>query len=106
MNVYTFTNAIQLQMKKLLFIACLLLSGNAFCQSIPNSSFETWATSGPFFAPTSWAVSPGVKQSGQAHSGSWAIQCTVDTFTNPFTSSLDTAAGTAYSGAMLMGPPS
>ncbi len=93
-------------MKKLLFIAALVVANNSFAQTIPNAGFETWAVAGPFNAPTGWAVSPGVRQSSEAHSGSWALQCTVDTFTNPFTSTLDTVAGIAYSGAMVMGPPS
>lgn len=92
-------------MRIIILIAGLLITGNAFSQTIPNAGFETWATSGPFFAPTGWAVSPGVHQSNQMHSGSWAVQCTVDTFTNPGTSTLDTVVGTAYSGAMTMGPP-
>ncbi len=92
-------------MKQLLLVTALFFAGSSFGQTIPNAGFETWAASGPFNAPTSWAVSPGVRQSNQAHSGSWAIQCTVDTFTNPFSSTLDTVAGLAYSGAMVMGPP-
>jgi hypothetical protein len=92
-------------MKKVLFIAGLFIANSSFGQAIPNNDFETWAAAGPFMAPTGWAVSPGVRQSNQAHSGSWALQCTVDTFTSPATSALDTIAGMAYSGAMTMGPP-
>ena len=92
-------------MKKILLFAALCISAPLFAQTIPNNGFETWAAAGPFMAPTGWAVSPGVRQSNQAHSGSWAVQCTVDTITNPATSTLDTVVGNVYSGAMTMGPP-
>ncbi len=92
-------------MKKLLLFAALFCAQQAICQTIPNNSFETWATAGPFFSPSGWAGGPGVKQSNQPHTGSWALQCSVDTITNPSTSTLDTVAGSTYSGAMTMGPP-
>lgn len=92
-------------MKKLLFWAVLLYSASAFAQTIPEPGFETWSTGGPFQAPSGWAVSPGVIKSPDAHSGSWALQCTVDTFTNPITSTLDTVPAMAYTGAATMGPP-
>lgn len=93
-------------MKKIFLLsACLLMGACSFAQYIPNAGFETWAPSGPFLAPTDWAVSPGVIQSSDAHSGSWALQCRVDTFTNPFTSTLDTIPATAYTGAATMTPP-
>ncbi len=92
-------------MKNVIAGILLLIAGQSFAQTIPNASFETWATSGPFFAPTGWAVSPGVKQSNQAHTGTYAVMCSVDTFTNPMSSALDTVVGMVYSGAATMGPP-
>ena len=84
--------------------AALLLTTHAWAQ-IPEPGFETWSAAGPFLAPNGWGVSPGVTRSPDAYAGSWALQCKVDTFTNPFTSTLDTVAGTAYTGAMLTTPP-
>ena len=92
-------------MKKILLIAALLAGNTSFCQSIPNPGFETWSTAGMFLAPDGWAVSPGVIQSTQSRTGTYALQCTVDTFTNPRTAALDTVVGSAYSGAATMGPP-
>lgn len=92
-------------MKKILASAALLCALQSTGQTIPNAGFETWATVGPFLAPTGWATSPAVTQSSAAHSGSWALQCRVDTVTNPMTSTLDTVAATAYTGAATMGPP-
>ena len=92
-------------MRKLLILLTLFMATKAIAQPIPNAGFETWAASGPFMAPTGWAVSPGVIQSNDAHSGSWALQCKVDTFTNPATSTLDTIPANAYTGAATMGPP-
>ena len=91
-------------MKRLL-LALLLINTAAFSQSIPNAGFETWSASGPFLAPNGWGVSPGVKQSTDAHSGSYAMLCVVDTATNPMTSALDTLPGIAYTGAQSMTPP-
>ncbi len=91
-------------MKSFLLAAVLLFTATAYGQ-IPEPGFENWSASGPFMAPNGWAVSPGVVKSPDAYAGSWALQCKVDTFTNPFTSTLDTIAGTAYTGAMLMSPP-
>ena len=92
-------------MKKIFFIAALLAGNTSFCQSIPNPGFESWSTAGMFLAPDGWAGSPGVIQSTQSHTGTYALQCTVDTFTNPRTAALDTVVGSAYSGAATMGPP-
>ncbi len=92
-------------MKKIVLSAAILWATQSMAQIIPNGGFETWATTGPFLAPTGWATSPAVVQSSAAHSGSWALQCKVDTFTNPMTSTLDTVAATAYTGAATMGPP-
>ncbi len=92
-------------MKKLLFYFLLLLSAKVIAQPIPNNGFENWSQQGPFLTPNSWAISPGVKQAMNAHSGSYALTCSIDTFTNPQTSTLDTIAGMAYSGAQTMGPP-
>jgi hypothetical protein len=86
-------------------MAALFLTGHAFAQTIPNAGFETWASAGPFLAPTGWGVTPGVKQSTDAHSGSYALLCEVDTATNPMTSVLDTVPGIAYTGAQSMTPP-
>ena len=91
-------------MRKLM-MAALFLTGHAFAQTIPNAGFETWASAGPFLAPTGWGVTPGVKQSTDAHSGSYALLCEVDTATNPMTSVLDTVPGIAYTGAQSMAPP-
>ncbi len=92
-------------MKRLLFAAVLLFTANAFGQTIPEPGFETWVSSGPFTAPSGWVVTPGVIKSPDAHSGSWALQCKVDTFTNPITSTLDTVPAMAYTGAAMIGPP-
>lgn len=91
-------------MKRFLFVAVLLFAAKAFGQ-IPEPGFENWSAAGPFMAPNGWGVSPGVVKSPDAYAGSWALQCKVDTFTNPFTSTLDTVAGTAYTGTMLTAPP-
>jgi len=92
-------------MKKLVLFTILFITTHAFAQTIPNPGFETWATSGPFLAPSGWGISPNVLQSTQAHSGSYALQCVVDTFTNPMTATLDTIPGVAYTGAQSMMPP-
>jgi hypothetical protein len=92
-------------MKRFLFVAVLLFTAKAFGQTIPEPGFETWVASGPFTAPNGWSVTPGVVKSPDAHSGSWALQCKVDTFTNPMTSTLDTVPAMAYTGAAIMGPP-
>ncbi len=92
-------------MKKVLLSFVILISTQAIGQTIPNAGFETWVASGPFLAPDGWAVSPGVIKSTDAHSGSYALQCKLDTFTNPSTSVLDTITATAYTGAQTMGPP-
>jgi hypothetical protein len=91
--------------KKLVLSAALLWATQCMAQVIPNAGFETWAAVGPFLSPTGWATSPAVAQSSAAHTGSWALQCKVDTFTNPMSSTLDTIAATAYTGAATMGPP-
>jgi len=94
-------------MKKLLYT--LFVSGFfSFCasaQTIPNSSFENWTTQGPFNSPDGWAVSPGISQSNDYHSGSYAVKLVVDTFTNPRTSQTDTISPMIYTGAQTMGPP-
>jgi hypothetical protein len=92
-------------MKKILIACALFCTLNAGAQTIPNAGFETWSTTGPFPMPTSWAGAPTVHQSNSAHSGTYAVVCTVDTFTNPATTTLDTLAGQVYSGAATMGPP-
>lgn len=92
-------------MKKLFVLAFLFSSAIGFAQTIPNAGFETWAQSGPFLAPSDWATSPNVSQSTLAHAGSYAALLTVDTITNPQTSTVDTIGGLMYTGVQTQGPP-
>ena len=92
-------------MKKLLFLISLLFSANSFAQTIPNAGFESWNQAGPTLVPSDWASTPNVRQSTDAHSGSYSLLLTVDTITNPQTSTIDTIGGMAYTGVQTMGPP-
>ncbi len=88
----------------LIAVACLLATTTK-AQTIPNAGFETWSTLGPFLYPDGWEPGPGLHRSTTAHSGTYALQCVVDTFTNPVSSTLDTVVPNAYTGAPVMGPP-
>ena len=88
----------------LIAVACLLATTTK-AQTIPNAGFETWSTLGPFLYPDGWEPGPGLHRSTTTHSGTYALQCVVDTFTNPMTSMLDTVVPNAYTGAPVMGPP-
>jgi len=92
-------------MKKILIIVLCCYAVIAKAQTIPNGGFETWMQQGPFLAPADWNVSPGVKQITNAHSGVYAMECKMDTFTNPQLMTLDTISPNAYTGAQTMGPP-
>lgn len=92
-------------MKKILVLVMLCISMNVFSQNIPNASFENWVNNGPFLTPEAWAGNGALIQSGFSHSGDFSIQLSVDTLTNMQTSTLDTIAPNAYTGAQTMGPP-
>ena len=93
------------RIKHILLAAGILSTVSAAGQTIPNPGFEIWATAGPFLSPSGWAGGPGIRQSTNAHSGTYALQNVVDTFTNPATLTLDTVVAMAYTGAATMGPP-
>ena len=92
-------------MKRILTIICMLASTLAFSQAIPNGGFENWSKAGPMMMPNGWAIGPTSMQTTDAHSGKYALEVTVDTFTNPFTHAVDTVPGFAYTGASTMAPP-
>ena len=92
-------------MKRILTIICMLASITAFSQAIPNEGFENWSKAGPMLMPDGWAIGPTTMRSTDAHSGSYSMEFTVDTFTNPLTHTLDTVPGFAYTGPSSMLPP-
>ena len=91
---------------KRIFLLTIAIFFFAFinAQTIPNADFETWTLVGPFEMPDGWAAGPSASKSTSAHSGTYAIQLRTDTFTNPFTRTLDTIPGRANTGTMGMGP--
>lgn len=81
------------------------LSQFSFAQTIPNSGFENWAQQGPGMVPTAWGTSPTTTKSSDAHSGSFAIQCKTDSFTDPM-GNVKIMPGILFLGMRGMGPNS
>lgn len=79
------------------------LSQFTFAQTIPNSGFENWAQQGPGMTPTAWGNTPTTTKSTDAHSGSFAVQCKTDSFTDPM-GNMQIIPGILFLGMRGMGP--
>jgi hypothetical protein len=74
-------------------------------QTIPNSGFENWVQQGPGMVPTAWGNNPTATKSTDAHSGSFAVQCKTDSFTDPM-GNVKIMPGILFLGMRGMGPNS
>jgi hypothetical protein len=81
------------------------LSQSLFAQTIPNSGFENWVQQGPGMVPTGWGNSPTTTKSTDVHSGSFAVQCKTDSFTDPM-GNVKIIPGILFLGMRGMGPNS
>lgn len=72
-------------------------------QTIPNSGFENWVQQGPGMVPTAWGTTPTTTKSTDAHSGSFAVQCRTDSFTDPM-GNVKIMPGILFLGMRGMGP--